>query len=156
MRRACPAPSATCTRLPPPMCRARPERADSTRSRYSITRAPPRLTRRRPAPRPAPSSAIRIDAGLRERIQTVPERHAVDRAGVAKPPEVVVHPEDPRTVRRLVAADPLEDARPVVHDVAHHVDGRVLPAHELTVTPDLRGATGRSRHALPRVGSATR
>ena len=43
---------------------------------------------------------------------------------------------DGRSARCLVAANALEDTRAIVHDVTHHMDGRVFPVHELTVAPN--------------------
>ena len=50
--------------------------------------------------------------------------------------------------RRLVAANALEHTRSIVDDMAHHVDGGVLPVHELAVAPDLRGSSRRSGRSL--------
>ena len=71
-----------------------------------------------------------------------------------EPVDVLGEAEDGRAVRGLVAADPLEDPEPVVQRVGEHVDGRVLPVHELAVHPDLRGLLEhrRSPSALPHVG----
>ena len=46
---------------------------------------------------------------------------------------------DGRAGRRLVAADALEDARPVVQAVGADVDRRLIPVDELAVHPDVRG-----------------
>ena len=48
-----------------------------------------------------------------------------------------VSAEDRRALRRVVAADALEDAGAVVEAVRAHVDARVVPVDELAVHPDL-------------------
>ena len=50
-----------------------------------------------------------------------------------------VQPEDRGPLRRVVAADPLEDAGAVVEAVRADVDARVVPVDELAVHPDLLG-----------------
>ena len=52
---------------------------------------------------------------------------------------MVAEPEDRRPLRRVVAADAFEDARPVVEAVRADMDARVVPVDEVTVHPDLRG-----------------
>ena len=83
-----------------------------------------------------------VDARLRERLGGMLERDAIDLAGVVQALHVVVETEDRRSRGGLVEADPLEDARAVVDDVAHDVERGVFPRDEAAVAPDLRGGPG--------------
>ena len=82
--------------------------------------------------------------GLHQLVDRPLHRHPVDLARVVEPAHVVAQPEDRAAGGRLVAANTLEDARSIVHDMTHHVDGRVLPGHELAVAPDPGGWSGRA------------
>src|SRR5665213_389682 len=85
----------------------------------------------------------RVSGRLDQCVDVVAQRHPVDAARVLEAPHVIVGAEDGGAVRRLVAANALEDARCVVDGVTHHVDGRVVPRYELTVAPNPGGAPGR-------------
>src|ERR1700751_1659662 len=56
--------------------------------------------------------------------------------------------ENRRAARGRVAAHALNHRRAVVDDVRHHVDGRVVPANELAVVPDLVGLLNRHGGSL--------
>ena len=77
--------------------------------------------------------------------------HAVDLGGVDQPLHVFVGAENRRAAGQFVAADAFKDRRAVVHDVRHHVDGRVVPIDELAVVPDFVGLL--NRHAISFVDS---
>src|SRR3954462_2585099 len=77
--------------------------------------------------------------------------HAVDFRRVEKALYVLAQAEDGGPTFGLVTADAFEDARPVVQDVRHDVDPRVVPFDELAVVPDLL-TNRRGLHVLlPRV-----
>ena len=57
---------------------------------------------------------------------------------------VLAEPEDGRPLRRVVAANALEDARAVVEAVHADVNLRVGPVDELAVHPDLLGLLHRA------------
>jgi len=52
---------------------------------------------------------------------------------------VLGKPENGRALRLGVAADALEDAGAIVDDMAHDVDGGVLPGDQISVMPDVGG-----------------
>src|SRR5205814_6533285 len=78
----------------------------------------------------------RFDRRFGHVLDGILKRHAVDAARIRKPSHVGVESEDRRAVGSLVTANTFEDARAVMNHVAHHVNGRVFPIHELTVAPD--------------------
>src|SRR5688572_5731287 len=86
----------------------------------------------------------RVDDGLHQLIQRPLQGHSVDRARVLKSSHVLAKTKDRAAGRRFVTAHTFEHTRSVVNDVAHHVDGRVFPVHELAVTPDPGGLAGRA------------
>ena len=79
---------------------------------------------------------VRRCSKLLDRVREVHEEHL---GGVLETLEVILQPEDGRALLGLVAADPLEDAGPVVEPVTADVDPRVRPVDELSVHPDLVG-----------------
>jgi hypothetical protein len=48
-------------------------------------------------------------------------------------------PKDRGPAGQFVAADAFKDRRPVVDNVRHHMNGRVVPVHQLAVVLDLLG-----------------
>src|SRR5215213_6416427 len=86
--------------------------------------------------------AVRLDeleAGRAEVLERERQRHREQARRVLQAPEVVRQAEDRRALVGLVAADALEDARPVVQAVGSDMDRRVGPVDELAVHPDLLG-----------------
>ena len=63
--------------------------------------------------------------------------HAVDLGRVEQALHVLGKPEDGRALRLAVAADALEHAGAIVDDVAHHVEGGLLPGNQGAVVPDV-------------------
>ena len=66
--------------------------------------------------------------------------------------DVLGQAEDRRALLRVVAADPLEDAGPVVERVAQHVDGGLLEVDELAVLPDPADTGEGVGHRRPPLG----
>jgi hypothetical protein len=62
-----------------------------------------------------------------------------------QPPDVLVEPKDPRTPRRLVGPDPLDDPHAVVQGVGQHMDLRLPPPDHRPIQPD-EPVTIRHRH----------
>src|SRR5204863_4093855 len=86
--------------------------------------------------------AVRADellADVAQLVRRVRELHVEQLGRVRETLEVVVKPEDRRPLRRVVAADPLEDAGSIVESVRADVDLRVVPVDQLAVHPDLLG-----------------
>ena len=75
----------------------------------------------------------------RDLLGRVGQLQVVELGRLREPVEVVGVAEDRRAALGLVAADPLEDAGPVVQPVAEHVDLGVLPGDELAVLPNQLG-----------------
>src|SRR5439155_1130052 len=71
------------------------------------------------------------------------ELHVQEASRVVQAPHVIGEAEHGRTLRRLVAADALEDARAVVEAVGADVNPSVVPVDELAVHPDLLGGLQR-------------
>ncbi len=96
----------------------------------------------RDGPDVAGSDAVGLDhidhAGAKL-FQREGQLHAVDLGRVEQPLHVLGKPEDGRAVGLAVAADSLKDAGAVVDDVAHDVEGGLLPGNEVAVVPDFRG-----------------
>src|SRR6185436_10215624 len=89
----------------------------------------------------------RIRHRLDQLIHGIAERHPIDLARVVEAAHVLTGPEDRAARRRLVTPHAFENARAVVGDMAHHVNGGVLPVHELSIAPDLvRAAVERLCH----------
>ena len=79
---------------------------------------------------------VRGGAQLGDRVRQIHEEHL---RGVLQALQVIPQAEHRRALLGLVAADSLEDARPVVEPVDADVDLRVRPVDELAVHPDLVG-----------------
>jgi hypothetical protein len=78
---------------------------------------------------------------LVDRVRNV---HVQEARRVVQALHVLAEAEDRRPLRRVVAADALEDARAVVEPVDADVDLRVGPVDELAVHPDLLGLLHRA------------
>src|SRR5688572_6575612 len=83
-----------------------------------------------------------VDHALHELIDRVAQLDAVDLARVVETTHVLARAKDRAAGRGFVAPYSLENAGPVMHHVAHDVDRRVFPVHQLAVAPDLLCATG--------------
>src|SRR5581483_7624836 len=88
-------------------------------------------------------------------FRRVRQIHVEELRRVLEAREVLAQAEHRRAVRRLVGANPLEDARAVVQAVRADVDRRVGPVDELPVHPDLRGLLHASLECYPSVRSAS-
>ena len=86
-----------------------------------------------------PLASMSVDHRGAELVERVGKRHAVDLGRVNQALHVLGQAEDGRALRLGVAADAFKDAGAVVNDVAHHVDGGLLPGNQVAVVPDFRG-----------------
>ena len=89
--------------------------------------------------RAARSRAMRSWVAVAELLDRVRDLHVEEARRVVQALQVVCEPEDRRALRRLVAADALEDAGAVVEAVHADVHLGVGPVDELAVHPDLVG-----------------
>jgi hypothetical protein len=82
--------------------------------------------------------AQRLQACLVQLLEAVWDLHQDDVSGVEQALQVLGQSEHCRApVRRLVSADPFEDAHAIMQRMSEHVHPGVFPVHELPVEPDL-------------------
>ena len=83
--------------------------------------------------------AVFLDGGQTggvDRLGIVGELHVENLRRVPQPRRVVLQPEDRRALRRLVGADPFEDAQAVVQRVGQDMDLGVTPRHHFSIQPN--------------------
>ena len=96
-----------------------------------------------------PVGADQLVARRLQLVDRVRDLHVEELRRVVQALEVLVEAEDRRSLRGVVAADPLEDAGAVVQSVHADVDLRVGPVDELAVHPDLLGLLQRALLCRP-------
>src|SRR5436190_19177337 len=73
--------------------------------------------------------------GVAELIACEGGIHSVDLGRIDQPLHMLAQPENGRTAAGGITANALENARPVINNVRHHVDPGVVPINELAVLP---------------------
>ena len=86
-----------------------------------------------------PLASTSSTAAGAELLKREGQLHAVDLGRVEHALHVLGKPEDGRALRLAVAADALKHAGAVVNDVAHDVEGGLLPGNQVAVVPDFCG-----------------
>ena len=93
-----------------------------------------------------------LDAGARDFFTRIRHFHLEDVRGFEQAPNVIVEPENRRTLRRLIGTYAFERTNPVMQCVRQYVNLGIAPRHHFAVHPNHAVSVGVAHFIVPQGG----